>query len=268
MLVRYTKGNIEVKSKKIYYTESEDINNIGYVFRVNDEIAYARGLLKVQMLEMVKFLKGGGKSESLSKIGDQILRYYATGGRYVNIYRVIKGIFKITDRFQQLKLKPKRNYSTTIQTKGGIYEEKMIKMYIESFKKEMGRRPIDNEINFIEKFILQEGRHIASIHVERISKDEVEMITFFHTTKEKDIILPVKGRIEVRKIGEKSHTKFEGVPEKALVIRMRRGEVKRIVEDVTDERLKNMRTTREYKEKQSEEIFRGIEGREVDVVNR
>ena len=32
-----------------------DINNIGFVFKVSDEIAYARGLLKVQMSEMVKF---------------------------------------------------------------------------------------------------------------------------------------------------------------------------------------------------------------------
>jgi F-type H+-transporting ATPase subunit alpha len=54
MIIRYSKNNIEMR-RKLYYTE-EDINNIGYVFKVSDEIVYARGLIKVQMSEMVKFL--------------------------------------------------------------------------------------------------------------------------------------------------------------------------------------------------------------------
>jgi len=72
MLVNFSKNNIEGRVEKKFYTENnveidiqqeeinEEINNIGYVFKVSDDIVYARGLLKVQMSEMVKFnLKSG-----------------------------------------------------------------------------------------------------------------------------------------------------------------------------------------------------------------
>lgn len=61
IVIKYAKINIE-DIRKLNYTEAieEDINNIGYVFKVSDDIAYARGLLKVQMSEMVKFLLKDG----------------------------------------------------------------------------------------------------------------------------------------------------------------------------------------------------------------
>jgi F-type H+-transporting ATPase subunit alpha len=37
----------------------ENLDDVGYVFKVSDDIVYARGLLKVQMSEMVKFEKEG-----------------------------------------------------------------------------------------------------------------------------------------------------------------------------------------------------------------
>jgi F-type H+/Na+-transporting ATPase subunit alpha len=61
MIVKYKKNNMEINRKKIYYTENQAINNIGYVFKVSDDIAYARGLLKVQMSEMVKFFMKDGR---------------------------------------------------------------------------------------------------------------------------------------------------------------------------------------------------------------
>lgn len=53
LIIKYAKINIE-EIKKVLYTE-EDIENTGYVFKVSDDIVYARGLLKVQMSEMVRF---------------------------------------------------------------------------------------------------------------------------------------------------------------------------------------------------------------------
>lgn len=61
LVIKYLKINVNEEIKKIYYSETEDINNLGYVFKVSDDIAYARGLLKVQMSEMVKFLMKDGK---------------------------------------------------------------------------------------------------------------------------------------------------------------------------------------------------------------
>ncbi|MGZ5551496.1 MAG: F0F1 ATP synthase subunit alpha [Nitrososphaeraceae archaeon] len=55
MIVIFSKNNIEGSKERKNYVEAEDIDNIGFVFKVSDEIAYARGLLKVQMSEMVKF---------------------------------------------------------------------------------------------------------------------------------------------------------------------------------------------------------------------
>ena len=46
-------NNIMLKNIKKFYSELNDINNIGFVFKVSDDIVYARGLLKVQMSEMV-----------------------------------------------------------------------------------------------------------------------------------------------------------------------------------------------------------------------
>jgi len=45
--------------KNITKFYQEDLDNVGYVFKVSDDIVYARGLLKVQMSEMVKFEKEG-----------------------------------------------------------------------------------------------------------------------------------------------------------------------------------------------------------------
>jgi len=38
-----------------FFFNKNDIENIGYVFKVSYDIVYARGLLKVQILEVVKF---------------------------------------------------------------------------------------------------------------------------------------------------------------------------------------------------------------------
>jgi F-type H+/Na+-transporting ATPase subunit alpha len=60
MIINFSKNNIEGNNEKKAYVEVDNINEIGFVFKVSDEIAYARGLLKVQMSEMVKFnLKDG-----------------------------------------------------------------------------------------------------------------------------------------------------------------------------------------------------------------
>lgn len=63
MIIIYSKNNLEGGIEKKNYSimqqkeieKDEDINNIGFVFKVSDDIVYARGLLKVQMSEMVKF---------------------------------------------------------------------------------------------------------------------------------------------------------------------------------------------------------------------
>jgi F0F1-type ATP synthase alpha subunit len=54
MYERYLYQGIYEHIIKINY--KEDINNKDYVFKVSDEIVYERGLIKVQMSEMVKFL--------------------------------------------------------------------------------------------------------------------------------------------------------------------------------------------------------------------
>src|SRR3954469_14152416 len=67
MIVKFSKNNIQqdvdfAKTTKYYFAskELENINNIGYVFKVSDDIAYARGLLEVKMSELVLFaLKDG-----------------------------------------------------------------------------------------------------------------------------------------------------------------------------------------------------------------
>ena len=41
------------KNIKKFCNDLNDINNMGFVFKVSDDIVYARGLLKVQMSEMV-----------------------------------------------------------------------------------------------------------------------------------------------------------------------------------------------------------------------
>src|ERR1700733_2002075 len=62
MIIRFAKNNIEedidfIKIEKYNFAskEFENINNIGYVFKVSDDIAYARGLLEVKMSELVSF---------------------------------------------------------------------------------------------------------------------------------------------------------------------------------------------------------------------
>jgi len=55
MIVNFGKVNVEGKLLGKNYAEVDNVNEVGFVFKVSDEIAYARGLLKVQMSEMVKF---------------------------------------------------------------------------------------------------------------------------------------------------------------------------------------------------------------------
>jgi len=43
------------KNIKKFCNDLNDINNMGFVFKVSDDIVYARGLLRVQMSEMVRF---------------------------------------------------------------------------------------------------------------------------------------------------------------------------------------------------------------------
>jgi len=60
MTINFIKNNIENRNEVKNYVEVDNINEIGFVFKVSDDIVYARGLLKVQMSEMVKFtLKDG-----------------------------------------------------------------------------------------------------------------------------------------------------------------------------------------------------------------
>jgi len=47
--------------KKNFYAQEENLNDMGFVFKVSDDIAYARGLLKAQMTEMVTFKLENGK---------------------------------------------------------------------------------------------------------------------------------------------------------------------------------------------------------------
>lgn len=51
----FTLNNTMYKNIKKMYSDLNDINNMGFVFKVSDDIVYARGLLRVQMSEMVKF---------------------------------------------------------------------------------------------------------------------------------------------------------------------------------------------------------------------
>jgi len=47
--------------KKNFYSQEDNLNDMGFVFKVSDDIAYARGLLKAQMSEMVIFKIEKGK---------------------------------------------------------------------------------------------------------------------------------------------------------------------------------------------------------------
>jgi len=53
----YLKKNLE--NNNYYYSQGnedvENLNDVGFVFKVSDDIAYARGLIKAQMSEMVSF---------------------------------------------------------------------------------------------------------------------------------------------------------------------------------------------------------------------
>ena len=51
------KNIIMLKNIKKFYKSVDDIDKKGFVFKVSDDIVYARGLLRVQMSEMVKFEK-------------------------------------------------------------------------------------------------------------------------------------------------------------------------------------------------------------------
>lgn len=48
--------------KKNFFSKEENLNDMGFVFKVSDDIAYARGLLKAQMTEMVTFNLEDGKA--------------------------------------------------------------------------------------------------------------------------------------------------------------------------------------------------------------
>lgn len=47
--------------KKNFFSKEENLNDMGFVFKVSDDIVYARGLLKAQMTEMVTFKLETGK---------------------------------------------------------------------------------------------------------------------------------------------------------------------------------------------------------------
>jgi len=52
-------GNKYMSKRNVLRFYQENLDEIGYVFKVSDDIVYARGLLKVQMSEMVRFEKEG-----------------------------------------------------------------------------------------------------------------------------------------------------------------------------------------------------------------
>jgi hypothetical protein len=144
----------------------------------------------------------------------------------------------------------------------------MREMYIKSFQEKMNREITRKEVRVFNKFIKNESKHIASIHIKKISEEEVEIIAYFHTSNSRDIVTPRGERIKIKKIGEESGTKFEGVPEKGLIIIMKEKEVKNVVEDLTDERAKKMGTTVEHKIEVSEKLIKKLEGKEVKFVDR
>jgi len=55
----YIKNNIEINKNNyceiLETNDSVNLNDVGFVFKVSDDIAYARGLIKAQMSEMVSF---------------------------------------------------------------------------------------------------------------------------------------------------------------------------------------------------------------------
>lgn len=55
----FFKKNQHMLKNNISRFYQENLDDLGYVFKVSDDIVYARGLLKVQMSEMVKFEKEG-----------------------------------------------------------------------------------------------------------------------------------------------------------------------------------------------------------------
>jgi pyruvate formate-lyase activating enzyme-like uncharacterized protein len=143
----------------------------------------------------------------------------------------------------------------------------MRKMYIESFQKKMNRKIKDEEVDVFNKFVIKESRHIATIQIEKISEEEVEIIAFFHTSNSRDIKMLNGDGVKIRKIGEESGKKFEGVPEKGVIIIMKEKEVENVIEDLTDERAKEMGTTVEHKIELSEELIEKLEGKEIELYN-
>ena len=59
--ISYKKLIENFNEKKNFYSKEENLNDMGFVFKVSDDIAYARGLLKAQMTEMVTFKLENGK---------------------------------------------------------------------------------------------------------------------------------------------------------------------------------------------------------------
>jgi len=57
----YGSKNTKYNEKKNLFSKEENLNDMGFVFKVSDDIAYARGLLKAQMTEMVSFKLENGK---------------------------------------------------------------------------------------------------------------------------------------------------------------------------------------------------------------
>jgi F-type H+-transporting ATPase subunit alpha len=54
-MVLFVEIGADIRPKRSRYTEDDNVDNIGFVFKVSDDIVYARGLLKAQMSEMVVF---------------------------------------------------------------------------------------------------------------------------------------------------------------------------------------------------------------------
>jgi hypothetical protein len=143
----------------------------------------------------------------------------------------------------------------------------MREMYIKSFQEKMNRNITLKEVEVFDKFIIKESKHIASIHIKKISEEEVEIIAFFHTSNRNDIKMLNGDGVKIRKIGEESWKKFEGVPVKGIIIIMKEKEVENVIEDLTVERAKSMKTTVEHKIELSEKLIGELEGKKIELYN-
>jgi len=72
-------GNKYMSKRNVLRFYQENLDEIGYVFKVSDDIVYARGLLKVQMSEMVRFEKEGESIYGIvNYLDNEGVWYYST----------------------------------------------------------------------------------------------------------------------------------------------------------------------------------------------